>query len=163
MDLKTSLLKRLDDSRSGLLSILPRVDRNLEIYPQWTMKQVLDHIAGWDESVIAALVSHRDGLVPATPADQGIDLYNASSVASRAELSYEQSFLEFTDSRGRLRDLILQLSEYKIAEPLITPWGALGTVSEIVEIFAEHEENHTGDLLRWLEDPGCFLREEPGN
>jgi len=162
MDLNTSLLKRLDDSRSGLLSILPRVDTKLEIYPHWTIKQVLDHIAGWDDAVIAALASHRDGLVPATPADQGINQYNASSIASRADLGFELSFLEFNESRGRLRDLILRLPENKLAEPLITPWGAPGTVSGIVEIFVEHEESHTGDLLRWLEDPDCFIREEPG-
>ena len=161
MDLVTSLLKRLDDSRANLLSIFPRVDRKLEIYPHWTLKQVLDHITGWDDAVIAALASHRDGLKPATPADQGINLYNTSSIASRADLDYEHSFLEFNESRGRLRDLILKLPENKLAEPLITPWGAPGTVSEIVEIFAEHEESHAGDLLRWPEDPCCFIREEP--
>ncbi len=153
MDLKTALINRLDEARAGLESILPRVDRGAPIYPDWTLKQMLDHIAGWDDAVIASLRAHLDGQTPDTPAERGINYYNAQTVSTRASLDFDHTFREFQASREMLKQIIREMPEEKLAEPLILPWGSKGTVSEVIEIFAHHEQEHTADLLRWLQNP----------
>jgi hypothetical protein len=153
MDLKTALIHRLDEARAGLESVLPRVDPAKQIYPNWTLKQMLDHIAGWDDAVIASLNSHVGGRRADTPADRGINIYNAQTVSTRESISFDQSLHEFQASRQILKKAIQAMPEEKLTEPLVTPWGDRGTVSEIVEIFAGHEDEHTADILRWLENP----------
>ncbi len=153
MDVKTALIQRLDEARAGLESVLPRVDPAKQIYPNWTLKQMLDHIAGWDDAVIASLRAHVDGKVPGTPADRGIDYYNDQTVTTRESLDFTHTLSEFKTSRLLLKQIINAMPDNKLAEPLIVPWGSKGTVSEIIEIFAEHEEIHTADILRWLENP----------
>jgi hypothetical protein len=153
MNLRTALIERLDEARAGLESVLPRLDPARQIYPNWTLKQMLDHIAGWDDAVAASLRAHMDGQTPSTPADKGIDDFNARTVSACESLAIEHSWREFQASRLLLKEIIQTMTDEKIAQPLVVPWGPTGTVSEIIEIFAEHEEIHTADILRWLENP----------
>jgi hypothetical protein len=153
MDLKIAIIQRLDEARYNLETVVSHVDISKEIYPDWTMKQMLDHIAGWDDAVIASLRSHLDGETPGTPAERGVDYYNAQTVETRESLDYDHTFREWQASRLLLKQLIRTTPDEKLAEPLIAPWGEKGTISQIVEIFANHEEEHTADILRWLRDP----------
>lgn len=153
MDLKSALIQRLDEARHNLESVLLRVDKNKQIYPNWTLKQMLDHIAGWDDAVIASLRAHVDGQVPGTPAERGVDYYNEQTVDSRESLDYDHTYREWQASRLLLKQMIRTAPDEKLAQPFVVPWGSTGTISEVIEIFAGHEEEHTADILRWLENP----------
>jgi hypothetical protein len=153
MDLKPALIERLDETRAKLEAVIPRVDTTKEIYPNWTLKQMLDHIAGWDDAVIESLRAHMDGKVPGTPAERGIDHYNAQTVETRESLDFDHTYHEFLASRLLLKQLIHTAPEEKLAQAFVVPWGPTGTISQIIEIFADHEEEHTADILRWLENP----------
>lgn len=153
MDLKSTLIQRLDEARHSLEMVIPRVDTSKDIYPNWTMKQMLDHIAGWDDAVIASLRAHVEGQAPGTPADRGVDYYNAQTVETRESLDYDHTYREWQASRLLLKQMIRTASDEKLSDPLVAPWGETGTISQIVEIFASHEEEHTTDILRWLENP----------
>jgi hypothetical protein len=152
MELKTTLIQRLNQARTSLESALLLVDPTKEIYPKWTLKQLLDHIAGWDDAVITSLRAHNAGKVPGTPADRGIDFYNAQTVSTHESLDLEHTTREFKASRALLKDVLLSMTDEKLTEPLIVPWGSTGTVSEIIEIFAEHEESHAADILQWIKE-----------
>jgi len=153
MDLNTALLYRLDEARAGLESVLPRVDRAALVYPGWTLKQILDHITGWDEAIIASLRAHRDGQTLPTLAEIGIDAYNAQSISRREHLDFEHTYQEFQSTRLVLKEILVEMPAEKLAQPLFLPWGTTGTISEVVEIFAHHEQEHTADILLWLENP----------
>lgn len=153
MDLNTAYVNRLNESRAGLESLFPRVDRKRQIYPKWTLKELLDHITGWDEMVIDTLNAHLESRQPANPAEQGIDAYNEISIQKRSRLSIENSIADFKSIRLCLTEIIQQTPAQKLAEMMVVPWGGKSTVSEFLEIFARHEEEHTADLLCWLEDP----------
>jgi hypothetical protein len=159
VDLRAALIQRLDEARSGLESLFPRVDTARQIYPNWTLKQMLDHIAGWDDAVIASLHSHMNGSVSATPADRGIDFYNAETVTTREGIDFGHTLQEFHASRHLLKQAILSMSDEKLVQPLTVPWGSTGTVSEVIEVFADHEEIHTADILRWLQNPEQIIME----
>jgi hypothetical protein len=157
---KQALLQKLENARAELEDMLPRVDPAKEIYPGWTIRQFLAHMTGWDDANIASLRAHAAGHVPATPADLGINAYNAQTVTSRQDLDLEHITKEWRLTRRTLRTIVDEMAEEKFKQPLIVPWGGTGTVTSLLEVFIEHEEEHAGDLKRWLENPDRILEKE---
>jgi hypothetical protein len=146
MDERTRLIQQLDRAHEKMRAALADVDTQMEIYPCWTIRHVLAHLAGWDDSSIASLRAHAAGDVPATPASRGINVYNAQSVETRESLSYEQTFKEWELTRDQLRTVLNEMPPEKLAQPLVFAWGSTGTVAELVAIFAEHEEEHAEEI-----------------
>jgi len=90
MDEQLSLIRRLDHARQNMRMTLVDLDPNVELYPAWTIKHILAHIAGWDDATTSSLRAHAGGREPPTPAASGIDEYNAHSVETREVLNYRQ-------------------------------------------------------------------------
>ncbi len=147
---RESLLQKLDTAREAMRALAADIDCQQEIYPGWTIKHVLAHLAGWDDATIASLQAHINGEEAGTPAALGIDHYNAQSVATREALSYDQVIREWELAREQLKTLIRQMPEEKFREPLLFPWGQRGTVEFLVTIFADHELEHATEIRRQI-------------
>ena len=117
-----------------------------ELYPTWTIKELLSHIAGWDDACIASLQAFTQGTVPSTPAARGIDLYNASTVAERAALPLDKVIQEWEQTRQTFIQAIRDLPTEKLDEPFVFAWGRTGNLSQLVRIFVEHEEEHAQEI-----------------
>ena len=152
----THLMTKLDSARDTMRAVLAMIDPDRHIYPPWTIKHVLAHIAGWDEATAASLRAHIKGDDPGTPAARGIDHYNAQCVAKREALSYEQVVKEWEQAREQLKAVLRELPPEKFAEPLLFPWGQTGNVTLIVLILAHHEAQHAEEIRALLE------AEQPG-
>jgi hypothetical protein len=159
---RSTLLQQLDETRAKLEALLPGIDARKEIYPGWTIKDLLAHVTGWDDATIESLRAHVAGRPPATPADRGIDEYNGRTVTTRKDLDHTHVLNEFHLTRQVMRTLIDQMPEEKFIQPLIFAWGQKGTVTDLVEIFREHEEEHSRDIRTWLKNPDQPL-EKAGN
>jgi hypothetical protein len=143
---KEALIAELDCARERLNLILDRVTPQVEIYPSWKLKQVLDHVAGWDDAVIAAILSHSRGDVPAVTAPRGIDYYNAETVTTRESLPLEHSRREYDVTREQLKQAIRDMPTDKFTQPFVSPWGKAGTMAWLVKIFVEHELEHAREI-----------------
>ena len=146
------LLHRLDETREVIEKILPTIDRKREIYPGWTMKEMLAHMTGWDDATIDSLRAHVIERPPSVAAIRSLDEYNTLTVSSRQDLGYEQVLKEWRLTRQVLRTIIEQMSADKFLEPLVVPWGEKTTVAFLVEMFRDHEEEHVHDILEWAKD-----------
>jgi hypothetical protein len=142
------LLNSLDEAREMMRAVLDGIDLAMEIYPGWTIKYVLAHIAGWDDATAVSFRAHIAGDEPGTPAARGIDHYNAESVATREALDFERIRQEWEMSRQELKKAIADMTDEKLNTPLILPWGPYGTVEQAVRIFVEHEEEHAKEIAR---------------
>lgn len=80
---RDTYINRYETAREEMREILDLAKGNPTIYEPWRMKEVLDHITGWDDAVIASIKTFMTGEVPATPASRGIDAYNTETVTSR--------------------------------------------------------------------------------
>ncbi len=143
---RQTYIQRLEASRAEMREIVKYAQSNPTIYAPWRMKEVLDHITGWDDAVIASIRSLLTGETPATPAARGIDFYNAETVSSREAIPYEVTQREWEASRMTLLDLIRNMTEEQLHTPFVLPWGDHGTVEDLVEIFTEHEETHAKEI-----------------
>jgi hypothetical protein len=146
------LLHRLDETRETIEKILPTIDLTHQIYPDWTMKDMLAHMTGWDDATIDSLRAHVIGRSPSVDAIRSLDEYNALTVSSRKDLNYEHVLREWRLTRQVLRTIIEQMPDDKFLEPLVVPWGEKATVTFLVDMFREHEEEHTRDILEWAKD-----------
>ena len=148
---KATYIKRYETARAEMREILKLAQGNPQIYSPWRMKEVLDHITGWDDAVIASIKSFLAGDVPATPASRGIDAYNEETVNSREAIPYEVTQREWETSRTELLELLRKMSDEQLHISFVFPWGDSGTIEDLVEIFTEHEETHAKEIRAIIE------------
>jgi hypothetical protein len=148
MNQRDELINILALSRAKMVAHLEEIDKNREIYPLWTIREMLAHLSGWDDAVIAFIQSLQKGKVPATPAARGMDVYNAETVATREGLDYDHIYREYMETRKILIKLLENVPEEKITQQYTLPWGETGTVVDIVNIFGPHEEEHAHDVAK---------------
>lgn len=150
MDEKEGLIADLEKSHALVGQLLRDVEeahyQSRELYPTWTIKELLAHLAGWDDACIASLGAFAAGDVPATPASRGIDPYNESTVHEREALSLEQVIREWELSRADFIAAIHDLPDEKVREPFVLPWGSRGTLADMVHVFTHHDENHVVEI-----------------
>ena len=103
IDEREQLLEELDEARSVLESLLIDIPPETEIYPGWTLRQFYAHLTGWDDVVTSSLRDHAVGKIPATPVVNGINAYNAESVATRETLDLEHIVKEWRLARTQLK------------------------------------------------------------
>lgn len=151
MSHKEDYIARYETARNEMRQILKLAQGNPTIYEPWRMKEVLDHITGWDDAVIASIKSFLAGEVPATPASRGIDAYNAETVSSREAIPYEVTKREWETSRAELLALLTKMTDEQLHTPFVFPWGNHGTIEDLVEIFTEHEETHAKEIHKIIE------------
>lgn len=147
------LIERLQATRKPLEEVIAQAPTDKEIYRNWKIKQVMDHISGWDNVVIEALTTHARGKPIAPTISRGVNAYNAETTSSRQSLSLEHTKKEFHDTREALIQALNDLPDEKFNQPLAFPWGEMGTVAYLIEIFVEHEEHHCSHVRAWLKNP----------
>lgn len=140
-----ALIDKMVRARSVLNAALEKVTPQTEIYPAWKLKQLLDHISGWDELVLAELHAYRNGITP-TQIVKGINEFNARSVAARGALTLEQSRRAYDTTRQEVLQTLRELTPEMIIRKYDAPWGGKCTVTSIVKIFVSHEREHAEQI-----------------
>ncbi len=140
------LIGELRAVRDEMHAVVALVDPKREISPGWTIKQVLAHIAGWDEVVNASLRAHLGCSELGSYAISGIDTYNDEAVAARERLSLDEVIADWNLARRELIALVREIPEGRWDEPHLYAWGERGTVSSELEIFIQHEREHASEI-----------------
>jgi hypothetical protein len=147
MDTKIDVsISKMERSRARLNAVLEKVTPQTEIYPPWKLKQVLDHIAGWDELVYSTLRAYSKGEALSLVVKGGINHYNAESVSARKALSLEQSRQAYDAAREHVIQDLKQIPPEMLTQSFPAPWGGMCTIDSIVKIFASHELEHAKQI-----------------
>src|SRR5512145_1514508 len=120
---RETFIQRLSTARAEMCEIVRAAQNNPTIYAPWRMKEVLDHITGWDDAIIASIRSMLAGEIPATPAARGLDVYNAETVSSREAIPYEVTQREWEASRAELVFLLQRMTDEQLRTSFVLPWG----------------------------------------
>jgi hypothetical protein len=156
MSQRDTYIQRLENARAEMREIVRLAKHNPTIYEPWRMKEVLDHITGWDDAVIASIRSLLAGERHVTPIVRGLDDYNAETVSSRETIPYALTQQEWTISRAVLLNLIRDMTDEQLKMHFVLPWGTYGTIEELVETFTEHEETHAREISEILQKVRVF-------
>jgi hypothetical protein len=141
---------KMERSRAMLNKALDKIAPQAEIYPSWKLKQIMDHIAGWDELVYSSLLAYKNGVSPSPIVEKGIDRFNANSVAARKDIPLQQSRMEFDATRERVIRVLRELPPEMLIQKYPAPWGGKCTISSIVRIFVSHEQEHAQQIEKVL-------------
>lgn len=144
--MKSILINRLNNARKELVDTLGSISPEAGITEAWTVKEVLAHIAGWDQVSTQAIQTLIAGQAPRVTVPQGIHAFNAEMAAAWMGKNYQQALQEFNLSRQAFIMAIESLPENLVDAEFTLPWGGQGTLEQIVDILAKHELEHIEDL-----------------
>jgi len=153
MATKDELIQWLEESHQKIDELVAKVDCGLEIYPGWTIREILAHFTGWDAAVIASLKSHTAGRIPTVVVERGPNVYNTATVTERESLSFEHIYQEWQQTHEQLKITIRNLPPTKMEESIVFPWGQTGTVEDmVIGLTTEHEVCHAKDIQALLQN-----------
>lgn len=153
------LIERLQKAHQRLNALIHQAPKDKQIYPNWTIKEYLDHISGWDDAAVEALRAHANNEPVPQSAARGIDVYNAQTVSTREAIDLNHTQREFDASRQAVIQALRNLPDEKFEQTLVFSWGETGTVAEFIEVFIEHDEHHADHLEAWLKNPDEVIGE----
>jgi hypothetical protein len=141
------LIERLNQSRRAMQRALSSVDTQREICPGWTTREILAHIAGWDEVGTSTVRAHSAGETPPPLEIRGIDAYNETLIAKCKALTYEEVVQCWRSARRELVNALDDAPPDKLRERAQFPWGETGNITRLISILAEHEREHADEIL----------------
>lgn len=152
MDTKIDvLISKMEQSRAQLNAAIAKIAPQADIYPSWKLKQVLDHITGWDELTISSIRAYsKQEALPMT-VKHGINQFNAESVEARKSLSLEQSRQAYDVMRQQGLQSLREMPTEMLSQRFQAPWGGMCTIASVVKIFVGHEIEHAKQIEEILE------------
>jgi hypothetical protein len=153
MQTLNQVLAELSRTRADLLGALAGLDEaaldRKGVIGEWSIKNVLAHIAAWEDWVVQALpVRVSTGV---TPEDfrqrvEDEDRFNAEEVAEREELTPDEQLMELERTRAELLAYLDGLGAATLARAhLWDTWQ--GTLPEyLLEALRDHEAEHVEAL-----------------
>lgn len=149
---RRQLLAQLAAARTGLLAPLLHLDEETllrsVVAGEWTAKDILSHIIGWDrwaaEQTRRLVAGEEPDLSPA----RDPDAYNAATVAAWRDRALEDVVTELQRVRAAWVEWMCEVPEEAFfrSRPIGgEDWHLPGWI----EVFARHEEMHAAELAGW--------------
>jgi len=151
---RSVLLAAMDAARSDLLRQIDRIplsERDTRrIMGNWTLKDVLGHMADWDLYALKALRAIRESHPLPYVAESDVDKVNAQQVTARREQTWDQAWADFQNVRAKVINALADWHDEQLARAADYPsdWGRTA-YGWFVSQTAEHDREHA-DALRAL-------------
>jgi hypothetical protein len=141
----------LEESRNELLSAvqgLPEDKMTVSWAGDWSAKDIMGHIASWDEFSVGDLRRIARGRIPCLAAfrEADVDNWNAFLIRPRKLFPLPQIRAEFEEARAEMMAALKDLPEGLLAQ------GAMAR--NIFVIMANHEKDHARQLREWRQAEG---------
>lgn len=154
---RRQLLALLAGERAEFLFLLLGLDEETlttrPVFEDQTVKDLLAHIAAWDE-----LYRDRLGLVLAGREEEiasiDLDERNADVDVRRRGWSLAEALTAFSEARRGFLDTLSQVSDEQLHRPVAIPWADALPLRAWVVWRARHDAVHAADVRRWRNEQG---------
>jgi predicted RNase H-like HicB family nuclease/uncharacterized damage-inducible protein DinB len=150
---KAVLLTALNTARRELLAasdLVPEAERDSQrVCGEWTLKDLLGHIADWERFGAEGLRLMALGQSPEVEPVEDIDAWNLAHVKARQEQPWELVWAELHTMRQSLLTVLEEMGEAELAQRFPFPWGPEGTPYQWVTVFFAHDREHAADVQAW--------------
>jgi hypothetical protein len=148
---REDLLGRAEEARKELLGAIEGLtDEQMtkRVVGDWSVKDLLAHVASWDEVGLIDMQRLARGDAPALAAFdiQRVDEFNAMLMSLRRHFSLDQARRELDMSHNALLEAVSRLPDSAFAEGQF----ARG----MLQIWAYHDTEHTEDIQAWRKREG---------
>jgi predicted RNase H-like HicB family nuclease/uncharacterized damage-inducible protein DinB len=146
---KAVLLAALDAARKELASsaaLVPAEERaSRSLCGEWTLKDVLGHIADWEWVGVEGLRDMAGGRAPQVEAINDIEAWNQARAEARRNQTWEQVWTDFQATRLAFLEVLQGMDQTMLDQHYPFPWGAAGTAYQWVLVFFRHDRDHARD------------------
>jgi hypothetical protein len=116
----------------------------------WTIKDVLGHIALWEQVAIQFIAEYKQTGVPqplGMDNDEAINAYNKREATIRRDWSLARVRAEFDAAHRDLIAAIETLSDADLVKQLPAPWGQGDTLEKLIAINSyQHNPEHIAQI-----------------
>jgi hypothetical protein len=154
---KDELISGLVDVRERILSTASSLSaRELDraFLGIWSAKDLLAHLAGWDDTNARAMEEILAGELPSFYAhyDKDWATYNSSLVAEYGREDFEEMVALLRETHGKLLDLLSEAPASELwRDRGIRSRGWKVTIGRLLEVEMEDEEEHLLQLKKFVE------------
>ncbi len=145
---KEDLLRQLEDTHRATLDTLHSVDPELLVYEAtgWRVKDIVGHIATWDNETLHALHAHRRGGEYSIPDFDDVDEFNTFAARSRYAEPFDEILSGWEATRSWMLIVIRALTPEDLTAEMTYPSGEHGTVGDLLQEIPEHEAEHLAEI-----------------
>lgn len=149
---QSQLVSSLVQSYSNLQSAIKGIDPETIIYDEssWQIRDILWHIAVWDQQVTKSILAFNDGNTYSIP-NFDEDQFNQAAYLEGKKLTLEQLLEDSYLARQEFKDAIQGFPVGKFSSEFLFPWGdESGDITTLVGYMIEHDEEHLEEITRVL-------------
>jgi hypothetical protein len=147
---KAALSAALGAAREELLAaaaLVPPEDRaTLRVCDEWTLQDVLGHLADWEQVGAQGLRDMAAGSRPQCEHIADIESWNRAHAETRRDEAWEETWADFQAARKSLVTILAGMSEEALSRSYRFPWGPQGMAYQWVRVFISHDREHAKDL-----------------
>lgn len=156
---KTDLLTAIQEQRAALEELLAELTQAEMVLPgvegEWSVKDILAHLAAWQEYTLYRLEAALAGRFPEKPPLQGweeIHAQNQQYFETYRSLSLGEVLYAFRSTYARMVAKVEALDEAFIASKLPEEWfGGRAVHALITANTCWHDAEHTEAIEKWME------------
>lgn len=147
---KAALLAALCAQRKALqaqIALIPVDQRDSHpICGEWTLKDVVGHIADWERWVVEGLRAMAAGQQPQTENVEDVEVWNQAHVGARRDQPWQQVWEDLQNTRREMIDLLSDMTQIDLTTSYKVPWGGQNTPYGWAYICLEHDREHAAGL-----------------
>ncbi len=143
---KDRLIERLSATRAKTLADFRHVNPNIIVHHKsgWLVKDVIGHIAAWDDQAAASLRAYMTDTGYQPQSD--IEAFNQQAYKKRKKFTIKQVLEDFLAAHDAFKSALLDVPADRLSGPMLFAWGATGTVTQMIEGMMLHEEEHRHEI-----------------
>lgn len=151
---RAEILKTLQEQHAQLLAALEEISEEVivqrPIVGWWTLKDLLGHIAMWEQVALQFIAESKQDGAPKPLGlndDAAINAHNKRGVTIRRDWPLARGRAEFDAAHRDLLAAIESLSDADLSTPLPAPWGKGATLEQLIAINSyEHISEHIAQI-----------------
>jgi hypothetical protein len=147
-----AIISYLEFGRSQLLKSIeglsPRELTQISIYDDWTIKDVLAHVIGWDQRVLETLpliLQNRASEV----AGVEVEAHNRRSVEAWRDKPVAEVLATIKSTHQQIVDIISSIDHVEIDMRRERNDRTITIRSYVIEVMVEHERQHAVEIEQW--------------
>src|SRR5919201_1468607 len=152
------LAGQMHDARERLLASFEGLSEEEMLRPgvteEWSVRDVLTHVAAWDRAVTASFRQMLEGERPELLDldEDGIQAFNAEHHQADKGRSLEEVLRELNDSREEMLDLLRGVDNAALFAPAPGDEHADMSIAGHLRVQVSHDEEHAEMIEMWRED-----------
>jgi hypothetical protein len=147
---KCVLAAALSAAREELLAaaalVSPEDRASLAVCGDWTLKDLLAHVADWEWVGVDGLRDMAAGRSPQVEHIADIEAWNQAHYGARRDQPWDDVWSDLHAAREQLLEVLEGMGQAELARSFRFPWGPEGTAYDWVSVYLTHDREHARDL-----------------